>query len=162
MSQAPILQPYPHSGRFSPGSPGASAHPPAHAGARLRSLFSGLATAFARHWIWLGPTMIVVVGLFDLTCTLTAYHEGWLVEANPLARAVLERWGAAGLAAYRLVFMYIGCVLLVWGLRMYRVRRHLGRVHRRIRAVVWGGQIVLILSHAALVAWWSYWLLASA
>ncbi len=110
--------------------------------------------------MWLGPLMIVVVGIFDLTCTLTAYHEGWLVEANPLARGVLERWGAAGLAAYRLGLTYLGCVLLVWGLRMYRLRRDVGHAGTRVRVVVWGGQVVLILSHASLVAWWSYWLLA--
>ncbi len=162
MNQAPIFQPYPHSKRFSQGLPVPARRPPADVEARPRHLLRRLATAAARHWIWLGPTMIVVVGLFDLACTLTAYHEGWLVEGNPLARAVLDHWGAAGLAAYRLAFMYIGCVLLVWGLRMYRVRRHLGSAHRRIRVVVWGGQVVLILSHVALVAWWSYWLLASA
>ncbi|RMD82103.1 MAG: hypothetical protein D6815_10010 [Candidatus Dadabacteria bacterium] len=129
---------------------------------RLARFPARLARALASRWIWLGPAMIAAVGVFDLACTLTAYHEGWLVEANPLARAVLERWGAGGLAAYRLGLVYAGCVLLVWGLRAYRARNWTGAARRRARAVVWGGQLVLILSHAALVVWWGYCLFASA
>ncbi|RMF23140.1 MAG: hypothetical protein D6760_06025 [Deltaproteobacteria bacterium] len=162
MNRAPIFQSHTYQGAAPEAATAPTVSLPASAAPDRRFWPRRFASALARHWIWLGPAMIVVVGLFDLVCTLTAYHEGWLVEGNPLARAVLDRWGAPGLAAYRLALMYIGCVLLVWGLRMYRLRRHLDSAHRRIRAVVWGGQIVLILSHAALVAWWSYWLLASA
>jgi len=111
----------------------------------------------AHHWIWLGPLMIVAVGLFDLICTISAFERGWLVEMNPLANAALNYAGAAGLTVYRFVMTSAGCILLTWGMRTYRLRRFVGSV-RRVRAVVWTGQAVLVATHAALVCWWIAWL----
>jgi hypothetical protein len=111
----------------------------------------------AYHWIWLGPLMIVAVGLFDLICTISAFERGWLVEMNPLANAALNYAGAAGLTVYRFVMTTAGCILLTWGMRAYRLRRFVGSV-RRVRLVVWSGQAVLAATHLALVCWWIAWL----
>jgi hypothetical protein len=104
--------------------------------------------------------MIATVGLFDLVCTISAFEKGWLVELNPVAGAVLGRSGSAGLALYRFVMTTAGCILLVWGLRLYRARRLVGSATRRVRAVVWGGQATLVATHVALVAYWIAWLSA--
>ena len=112
----------------------------------------------AEHWIWLGPAMIVTVGIFDLACTIMAFEKGWLVELNPLANAALEWAGSPGLALYRFVMTAAGCLLLVWGLRMYRLRRFVGLSAVRVRVVVWGGQGVLVAAHVALVFYWVAWL----
>ena len=111
-----------------------------------------------RSWLWIGPAMLIVVGAFDLACTLSAFESGRLVEMNPIANAVLERAGGPGLALYRFVMTALGCVLLSWGLRMYRLGRFVGSDLRRVRRVVWGGNIALITSHLALVCWWIAWL----
>ncbi len=102
--------------------------------------------------------MIATVGLFDLACTISAFEKGWLVELNPIAGAVLESSGSGGLAAYRFAMTTAGCLLLVWGLRLYRSRRIIGTATARVRAVVWGGQATLVASHLALVAYWLAWL----
>jgi len=120
--------------------------------------FGRLLRTLAEHWIWLGPVMIVVVGIFDLACTIMAFENGWLVEMNPIANAALEWAGSPGLALYRFVMTAGGCLLLVWGLRMYRLRRFVGFSAARVRAVVWGGQGVLVATHVALVFYWVAWL----
>jgi hypothetical protein len=129
---------------------------PLFSGARTRSV-TRIARTLAYHWIWLGPLMIVTVGLFDLVCTISAFEKGWLVEMNPIANAALAHAGAAGLAVYRFVMTAIGCILLTWGMRTYRLRRFVGSV-RRVRIVVWTGQAVLVASHVALLGWWVAWL----
>lgn len=112
----------------------------------------------AEHWIWLGPVMIILVGAFDLACTIMAFEKGWLVEINPIANAALEWAGSPGLALYRFIMTAAGCILLVWGLRTYRLRRFVGASTARVRAVVWGGQGVLVATHVALVFYWVAWL----
>lgn len=102
--------------------------------------------------------MIVAVGLFDLTLTVLAHESGRLVEWNPIVALVLAHWGAGGLAAYRLSTLVIGFMLLAWGLRMYRLGRYPAESEHRVRIVVWGGQLVLVGTHTALVAWWLVWL----
>jgi hypothetical protein len=102
--------------------------------------------------------MLLAVGAFDLALTLSAYEAGSLVELNPIAAAVLEHGGAPALAVYRLVTTVAGCILLGWGLRMYRLRLFIGSSYKRVRRVVWGSQIALITSHLGLVAWWVAWL----
>ena len=114
--------------------------------------------ALAARWIWLGPAMILAVGAFDLACTIMAFENGWLVEMNPLANEALVWGGSAGLALYRFVMTAGGCLLLVWGLRMYRLRRYVGASAIRVRAIVWGGQVVLVAAHGALVLYWIAWL----
>jgi len=125
---------------------------------RAGSTIGHAVAKLAESWIWLGPVMIAVVGAFDLACTIMAFENGWLVEMNPIANAALEWRGSAGLALYRFIMTAGGCVLLVWGLRMYRLRRFVGISAIRVRAVVWGGQGVLVASHLALVAYWIAWL----
>ena len=66
--------------------------------------------------------------------------------------------GSAGLALYRFVMTAGGCLLLVWGLRMYRLRRYVGASAIRVRTIVWGGQVVLVAAHGALVLYWIAWL----
>ena len=68
--------------------------------------------------------------------------------------------GAGALAVYRLVMTMSGCVLLRWGLKAYRLRQFARSDYRRVRAVLWGSQIALIVSHVGLVAWWIAWLSA--
>ena len=125
---------------------------------RPPSRFGRVLGTLGEHWIWLGPVMIVVVGIFDLVCTIMAFEKGWLVEMNPIANAALEWAGSPGLALYRFVMTVAGCLLLVWGLRTYRLRRFVGSSAARIRAVVWGGQGVLVATHVALVFYWVTWL----
>ncbi len=118
----------------------------------------GFFATLVSQWIWIGPAMIVVVGAFDLFCTISAYEKGWLVELNPLANATLEYAGSMGLAIYRFILTAAGCIILTWGLRMYRLRRFVSNSPGRVRAVVWTGQIVLITTHLGLVAYWVAWL----
>jgi len=121
---------------------------------RLRSL----ARRIIDNWIWIGPAMIVIVGIFDLACTISAFEKGWLVEMNPIANWTLEVGGSAGLAVYRFIMTAGGCILLAWGLRMYRLRRFVGSNPGRVRAVMWAGQITLIVTHVSLAAYWVAWL----
>ena len=111
-----------------------------------------------RSWIWVGPAMLLVVGAFDLALTISAFEAGKLVEMNPFAARVLDHGGSPALAVYRLVMTVTGCILLSWGLRMYRLRRHIGTNFARVRVMLWVSQIVLIVSHVGLVAWWLAWL----
>ena len=111
-----------------------------------------------RSWLWLGPAMLLGVGAFDLALTISAFEAGSLVEMNPFAAAVLDHGGSSALAVYRLVMTITGCILLRWGLRTYRLRRFARGSFKRVRAVVWGSQIALIVSHLGLVAWWLAWL----
>jgi len=104
--------------------------------------------------------MLLAVGAFDLALTISAFEAGRLVEMNPVAAAVLNHGGSPALALYRLVMTVSGCVLLSWGLRMYRLRRFVGSNLKRVRRMVWLSQITLIASHLGLVAWWVAWLSA--
>jgi hypothetical protein len=123
-----------------------------------RSERKGFFATLVSQWIWIGPAMIIIVGAFDLFCTISAYEKGWLVELNPVANATLEYAGSMGLAIYRFILTAAGCILLTWGLRMYRLRRFVSSSPGRVRAVVWTGQIVLITTHLGLVAYWVAWL----
>jgi len=116
--------------------------------------------AWKRSWLWIGPAMLLGVGAFDLALTISAFEAGRLVEMNPFAAAVLAHGGSSALAVYRLVMTIAGCVLLRWGLQTYRLRRFARTDFKRVRAVVWGSQIALIVSHLGLVAWWLAWLSA--
>jgi hypothetical protein len=110
-----------------------------------------------RRWEYLGPAMLLTVGALDLALTVSAFESGTLVELNPIAAFVLALGGSAALAVYRLVMTVTGCVLLSWGLRMYRLQRFVGSNRQRIRRMMWASQITLIASHAGLVAWWIAW-----
>ena len=116
--------------------------------------------AWKRSWLWIGPAMLLCVGAFDLALTISAFEAGRLVEMNPFAAAVLAHGGSSALAVYRLVMTSAGCVLLRWGLQAYRMRRFTRASFKRVRAVVWGSQIALIVTHLGLVAWWLAWLSA--
>jgi len=111
------------------------------------------------NWIWICPVIVLIVGAFDLACTLGALHSGVLQELNPIAARVIETGGAIGLACYRAVITLLGCGLLVWGLRMYRDRRFNDASHGRVRRMVWLGQGILLVSHLGLVSWWTLWFL---
>lgn len=111
-----------------------------------------------RSWLWIGPAMLLGVGAFDLALTISAFEAGKLVEMNPIAAVILEHGGSPALAVYRLVMTVTGCVLLSWGLRMYRHRRFIGSNFKRVRRMIWLSQITLIASHLGLVAWWIAWL----
>lgn len=138
-------------------APSAAARPTSGTDASTANRLVRFAHQLAYHWIWLGPVMIVTIGLFDLICTISAFEKGWLVEMNPIANAALDYAGAPGLAVYRFAMTALGCVLLTWGMRTYRLRRFVGSV-RRVRLVVWTGQAVLLASHLALLGWWIAWL----
>ena len=105
-------------------------------------------------------TLMAVVGVIDLVCTITAYEQGVLVELNPLARVVLEHFGSPGLAVFRFVTTSLSAVLLVWALRAYRARYELDRAAWRVRVVMHGAGAVIVGAHIALVAWWVTWLAA--
>jgi hypothetical protein len=94
------------------------------------------------NWIWICPVIVLIVGAFDLACTLGALHYGVLQELNPIAARVIAAGG-----------------LLVWGLRMYRDRRFSYASHGRVRRMVWLGQAILLVSHLGLVSWWTLWFL---
>ena len=115
-------------------------------------------SAWKRSWLWIGPAMLLIVGAFDLALTLTAFEAGQLVEMNPIAARILDHGGGPALAVYRLVMTITGCILLRWGLAMYRMRRYVGPNLKRVRRLGWASQLVLIASHATLVAWWLAWL----
>ncbi len=115
------------------------------------------------NWIWCCPVLVLAIGLLDLICTLKALHAGVLVELNPIMDFMIRNWGSVGLTAYRSIMTLLGCGLLLWALRMYHehhstparwgVQDRAGRV----RAVVWGGQAVLVASHLGLASWWTAW-----
>jgi hypothetical protein len=111
-----------------------------------------------RSWLWVGPAMLLVVGAFDLALTVSAFEAGQLVEMNPIAARILEHGGSPALAVYRFVMTVTGCILLRWGLTMYRMRRYVGPNVKRVRKLVWASQLVLIASHLTLVGWWLAWL----
>ena len=103
-------------------------------------------------------TLMAVVGVFDLICTITAYEQGTLVELNPLARAVLDHYGSPGLAVFRFVTTSLSAVLLVWALRAYRARYELDHAAWRVRLVMHGAGAVIVGTHIGLVCWWAAWL----
>ena len=105
-------------------------------------------------------TLMAVVGIFDLVCTISAYEQGVLVELNPLARVVLESFGSPGLAVFRFVTTSLSAVLLVWALRAYRARYELDHAAWRVRIVMHAAGAVIVGAHVALVAWWMTWLTA--
>jgi hypothetical protein len=103
-------------------------------------------------------TLMAVVGVFDLICTITAYEQGTLVELNPLARAVLDHYGSPGLAVFRFVTTSLSAVLLVWALRAYRARYELDHAAWRVRVVMHAAGAVIVGTHIGLVCWWAAWL----
>lgn len=136
--------------------PHAAAHDAFTAGAPFapRSIFAKLTSAS------LLVTLMAVVGLFDLACTISAYEQGVLVELNPLARVVLDYFGSPGLAVFRFITTSLSAVLLVWALRAYRARYELDRAAWRVRVVMHGAGAVIVGAHLALVTWWMAWLVA--
>ena len=103
-------------------------------------------------------TLMAVVGVFDLVCTISAYEHGVLVELNPLARVVLEYYGSPGLAVFRFVTTSLSAVLLVWALRAYRARYELDRAAWRVRLVMHAAGAVIVGTHLGLLCWWVTWL----
>lgn len=57
---------------------------------------------------------LVAVSAFDLVCTLSAHRGGWLLEQNPIARAVLDSHAELGLIIYKVAVTALACVTL-WG-----------------------------------------------
>lgn len=104
--------------------------------------------------------IMLLVGFFDLGCTITAYEHGQLVELNPLADSILAQYGSPGLALFRFIMTALACVGLNWALRTYQLRYHLRSDIRRIRTVVHSSLAVVVTSHAGLLAWWLAWLSA--
>ncbi len=104
--------------------------------------------------------IMLLVGFFDLGCTITAYEHGQLVELNPLAKSILSQYGSAGLALFRFSMTALACVGLNWALRTYQLHYRLHSDIRRIRAVVHSSLAFLVTSHVALAAWWLAWLSA--
>jgi len=102
--------------------------------------------------------LMLVVGLFDLVCTITAYEQGVLDEMNPLARVVLDSYGSPGLAVFRFVATSLSCIVLVWALRTYRARYALDHSARRVRNVMHIAVGVLVTAHVSLVFWWISWM----
>lgn len=102
--------------------------------------------------------LMLVVGLFDLVCTITAYEQGVLDEMNPIARAVLDSYGSPGLAVFRFVATSLSCIVLVWALRTYRARYALDHGARRVRNVMHVAVAVLVAAHVSLVFWWISWM----
>ena len=103
-------------------------------------------------------TLMAVVGLIDLACTITAYEQGTLVEMNPLARAVLDDYGSPGLAVFRFVATSLSAILLVWALRAYRARYELDSAAWRVRLVMHAAGAVIVGTHIGLVCWWAAYL----
>ena len=104
------------------------------------------------------PGLVVASGLFDLVCTVTAYRNGWLVELNPLAAAVLESSGEAGLALYRVAATAAGLVVLRAGLRACRLRSRLDPASRALSPVAFTALAAIVATHIGLAAWWAAWL----
>jgi len=103
-------------------------------------------------------TLMAVVGLIDLVCTVTAYEQGVLDEMNPLALVVLEHYGSPGLAVFRFVATSLSAILLVWALRAYRARYELDSAAWRVRLVMHAAGVVIVGAHVGLVCWWAAWL----
>jgi len=103
-------------------------------------------------------TLMAVVGVFDLVCTISAYEHGVLVELNPLARTVLDHFGSPGLAVFRFVTTSLSAVLLVWALPAYRARYELDHAAWRVRLVMHAAGATIVGAHLALVCWWATWL----
>jgi len=103
-------------------------------------------------------TLMAVVGIVDLVCTITAYEQGTLVEMNPLARVVLDTYGSPGLAVFRFVATSLSAILLVWALRAYRARYELDSAAWRVRFVMHTAGAVIVGAHVGLVCWWAAWL----
>jgi hypothetical protein len=103
-------------------------------------------------------TLMAVVGIIDLICTITAYEQGTLVEMNPLARVVLDHYGSPGLAVFRFVTTSLSAVLLVWALRAYRARYELDTAAWRVRLVMHAAGAVIVGAHVGLMCWWAAYL----
>jgi hypothetical protein len=103
-------------------------------------------------------SLMAVVGIIDLVCTITAYETGVLDEMNPLALVVLEHYGSPGLAVFRFVATSLSAILLVWALRAYRARYELDSAAWRVRLVMHAAGAVIVGAHVGLVCWWAAWM----
>ncbi len=89
---------------------------------------------------------IVVIGTLDLTFTLVALQEGWLVEQNPIADRILSALGGWGLAGFKGVVTSVACAA-IW----VAIRRGWSE-HRRLLSLAVAFVVVLQL---LLLAHWA-------
>jgi len=73
-----------------------------------------LAKRLYRPCIW----FVAATAAFDLLATIFALNGGWLEEANPIARAVLDRLSVEGLVIFRVACTTIGCLALALTIRL--------------------------------------------
>ena len=85
---------------------------------------------------------IFVLSMADLAATLANLHSTGMVEANPVARFVIERGDSWGLAAYKLATVGI-CIAL-----LFRLRHHV-----QGEAASWVGLAIL----AGLSFYWGHY-----
>ncbi len=57
-------------------------------------------------------TAIWLLSVFDLTFTLAAYAMNVLIELNPIADWLLERYGSAAVVCYKVGLMGMGTIIL--------------------------------------------------
>jgi hypothetical protein len=86
---------------------------------------------------------VSLVGALDLACTLYARRAGWLEEANPVARWVLDSCGGAGLALFKVALTAAACLAL----------RAAALDGRRRAAVLAGAAAVCAVQAAAAIQW---------
>jgi hypothetical protein len=91
-------------------------------------------------------SFVALAGALDLACTLSAHRAGWLVEANPVARWVLDSRGEAGLAVFKVALTAAACLALRAAI--------LAGWRRGRRATVLAGAAAALAIHAAVAVQW--------
>lgn len=93
-----------------------------------------LAPPAARRRLALLICAIILMGITDLLCTLSYLTSVGLIEANPIARWVINNLGMAGLITFKAATMLFTCGAL------YIIRRH-----RAAERCAWICAVVLLL-----------------
>jgi hypothetical protein len=90
-------------------------------------------------------SFVALAGALDLACTLSAHRAGWLYEANPVAKWVLDSRGEAGLAVFKVAFTAAACLALRAAVLVGWYRRP---------ATVFAGVVAMSAIHAAVAVQW--------
>jgi hypothetical protein len=77
----------------------------------------------AKYLCWPCIALIVIIGIFDLVCTIYVHRGGLLIEQNPVALYALQTYNEVGLITLKLASIVIACSAI---LLAYRLGYHAG------------------------------------
>ncbi len=104
------------------------------------------ATSDTDAYALLGVTAVAVWSMVDFICTVVAWKAGWMHEANPIARPMLEAGAFGTLLVFRMGVVAAGTMIL------YSLRRHTSARF---------GLSACTGIHALLMGWWAvFWVIA--